>query len=162
MIDLGNCGGTIAAGTAINNNSQVLGFCNLPGDASSHFFFWDQDRFIDINASTTGAAINTANALNDAGEIVGAAGFPDHPYDAYIWRDGSPTDLGFLEGDCFSEAFAMNSRSQVVGQSYSCDGTVARVFLWQDGRMFDISSLISTDTTFRVTQAFVINERGEI
>jgi probable HAF family extracellular repeat protein len=162
MIDLGNFGGTWAYVAEINNHSQVIGDLNLPGDLDSHPFLWDSGKLIDLYTDTVGANVIFAEALNDAGEIVGAANFPDHPFDAYVWKDGVATDLGFLEGDCASHAIVINSGGQIVGQSFSCDGTSAREFLWQDGTMYDLNSLIPANSGFTFTQAFVINDRGEI
>ncbi len=60
------------------------------------------------------------NAINEPGQAVGAGAFADHPYDAYVWKKGVATDLGFLEGDCYSEAFVIGSKGQIAGESYPC------------------------------------------
>jgi len=56
----------------------------------------------------------------------------------------------------------MNSKGQIAGQSYSCDATQARAFLWQDGTMYELNKLIHVNSDVNFTQAFVINDRGEI
>jgi probable HAF family extracellular repeat protein len=104
----------------------------------------------------------TANAINDAGEIIGAAAFPDAPYDAYVWRNGVATDLGHLEGDCYSEAWAINSSGQVVGISFPCDFSKFRAFLWKNGSLIDLNTLIPADSSLELAWALVINSRGEI
>jgi probable HAF family extracellular repeat protein len=162
MIDLGNFGGTLSGVGEMNNNGQVLGTSSLPGDELFDPFVWDNGRLIDLYTQTVGGNPYTANAINDHGLIVGAGAFPEHPYDAYVWRNGTGKNLGALEGDCFSEAFFINSTGQIVGRSYSCDGTTARPFLWQDERMYDLNELISANSDFRFTEAFVLNDRGEI
>jgi uncharacterized membrane protein len=162
MIDLGNCGGTLAGGTAINNRGQVVGSCNLPGDEFHDPFFWEDGEFIDLYTSSVGGNPITVNALNDRGQAVGGGAFPDHPYDAYVWQKGVATDLGFLGGDCYSEAFVVGSKGQVAGQSYPCEFNSRRPFLWQDGTMFDLNEVTQAPSGFRFTQAFVINDRGEI
>jgi probable HAF family extracellular repeat protein len=162
MIDLGNCGGTLAGGTAINTRGQIVGSCNLPGDEFSDPFFWEDGKFIDLYTSSTGGNPITVYALNDRGQAVGGGAFADHPYDAYVWKKGVATDLGFLEGDCYSEAFVIGSNGQIAGQSYPCELNSRRPFLWQDGTMFDLNEVTQVPTGFRFTQAFVINDRGEI
>jgi probable HAF family extracellular repeat protein len=162
MIDLGNCGGTLAGGTAINNRSQIVGSCNLPGDEFSDPFFWEDGKFIDLYTSSIAGNPITVNALNDRGQAIGGGAFPDHPYDAYVWQKGVATDLGFLEGDCASEASVIGSKGQIAGQSYPCTFDSQRPFLWEDGMMYDLNDLIQAPLGFRFTQAFVINERGEI
>jgi len=65
---------------------------------------------------TLGGDSTITSWLNDAGEVVGGtttAG--EATFDATLWRDGSVTDLGTLEGDCGSFAHAVNSTGQIVG-----------------------------------------------
>lgn len=162
MIDLGNFGGSFSGIAEINNRGQVIGTSNLPGDEFSDPFLWDDGKLIDLYASTVGGNPYTVNAINDAGQLVGAGAFADHPYDAYLWKKGLATDLGFLEGDCYSEAFVVGSKGQIAGQSYPCELNSRRPFLWQDGTIFDLNELILAASGFRFTQAFVINDRGEI
>ena len=104
----------------------------------------------------------TVYALNDWGQAVGGGAFPDHPYDAYVWEKGVATELGFLDGDCYSEAFVIGSKGQIAGQSYPCELNSRRPFLWQDGVLVDLNDVIQAPSGFRFTQAFAINDRGEI
>jgi probable HAF family extracellular repeat protein len=165
MTDLGTLGGTIAGPSALNNRSQVIGGSNLIGDQTSHPFLWQRGKMMDLSTDSVGGSPYTANALNDAGQIIGAAAFANNPYDAYLWQNGVVRDLGFLPEDCASEAFAINSKGDVVGDSYSCKGPLdfnRRVFLWKDGSLFDVNGLIAAKSGFYITQAFVINDRGAI
>jgi probable HAF family extracellular repeat protein len=162
MIDLGNFGGNLASVVGINNRSQIVGALSVPGDESIDPFFWDDGKLVDLYSGSKGGSAYTGNAINEDGKVIGAAAFPGHPYNAYVWENGVARDLGFLEGDCYSEAFVINSKGQIAGQSYSCDGTTARAFLWQNGTIFELNQLIPVNSGFRFTQAFVINDRGEI
>ena len=162
MLDLGSLGGTFGNPTALNNRGQVIGFSNLAGDQSSHPFLWDQEKLIDLYTNTTGGNPLTADAINDAGEIVGAAIFPTQSYDAYLRRGGVATDLGHLNGDCTSEAWAINSGGQIVGISFSCDGVTARAFLWENGSLVDLNILIPAGSSLQLVQPMAINDRGEI
>jgi probable HAF family extracellular repeat protein len=102
-------------------------------------------------------------AFNDDGEVVGAAAFQDHPFDAAIWKDSVVTDLGTLPGDCFSQAFVMNSRGQIAGNSATCDGnTIRRAALWEDGEVFDLNELIPPTSSLLLVESNAINDRGEI
>ena len=162
MTDLGSLGGTSGGPSGLNNRGQVIGSSNLEGDEVADPFLYEHGKLIDLFTDTRGGNPITANALNDAGEIVGGGAFGDRPFDAYVLRNGVATDLGFLDGDCFSEAFAINSNGQVVGQSYSCDFTTARVFVWRNGLMSDLQTLIPPDSNLRLANALVINDRGVI
>jgi probable HAF family extracellular repeat protein len=162
MLDLGTLGGTNGQPTALNNRGQVIGFSNLNGDQSSHPFLWDQGKLIDLYARTVGGNPLTANAINDAGEIIGAAAFPAQSSDAYLWRHGVATDLGHLKGDCFSEGWAMNSAGQIVGTSSSCDRTNGRAALWENGSVVDLNNLIPPGSDLQLLISYAINDRGEI
>ena len=162
MMDLGTLGGTFGNPTALNNRGQVIGFSNLSGDNSLHPFLWDQGKLIDLYTSTVGGNPITANAINDAGDILGAAAFPGQPSDAYLSRHGVATDLGHLNGDCSSEAWAMNSAGQIVLVSSSCDGTNVRAALWENGSLVDLNTLIPAGSSLQLFSPQAINDRGEI
>jgi len=142
MIDLGTLGGTAGGPIALNNRGQVLGISNLAGDQFADFFLWENGKLTDLTAQSTGGTLWLASAINDAGQIVGGASFPGRDFDAAVWQNGVLTDLGTLGGDCYSFADAINSRGQIVGSSYPCDGSTARAFLWQNGFISDLNELI--------------------
>jgi probable HAF family extracellular repeat protein len=170
MIDLGSLGGAFGLPTALNNRGQVIGRSGIaaepgacyPSTTNCHPFLWDHDKLIDLQTHTKGAKPLSANAINDAGEIVGAAAFPHAPSDAYLWKNGVARDLGVLPGDCSSEAKAINSARQVVAVSVSCDGSNRRAFLWEDGSAVDLNTLIPADSSLELAYPLAINERGEI
>jgi probable HAF family extracellular repeat protein len=93
---------------------------------------------------------------------VGGATFTNGPFDAFLWRHRTATDLGTVSGDGCSWARAINSRSQVVGQSFSCDGSVVRSFLWENGSMVDLNTLIPPNSKLQLVDTLAINDRGEI
>jgi probable HAF family extracellular repeat protein len=171
MRDLGTLGGAAGFAGGLNNRGQVIGASSLASDpgaclgigntANCHPFLWDQGNLIDLFTSTIGGNPLGAHMINDAGEITGPAAFPNAPFDAYLWRNGVATDLGLLNGDCFSEGWAINSRDQVVGNSYSCSN-FHHAFLWENGSIVDLNTLIPGDSRLELVAAFAINARGEI
>jgi probable HAF family extracellular repeat protein len=166
MTDLGTLGGfgTLFSTVSVNdmnNRGQVIGLSPLAGDQIAHVFLWKGEELIDLTAQS-GGLIATANAINDAGEIVGNATFPGGASDAYLWKDGAITDLGTLSGDCFSNAFAINSRGQVVGQSFSCVSGIVRSFLWENGSMVDLNALIPPNSNLFLDNTLAISDKGEI
>ena len=162
MIDLGTLGGTVGSPVGLNNRGQVIGQSKLAGDQFADPFLWDGQKMVDMFTNGIGGNFEIANAINDAGEIVGGAAFPNRMSDAALWRHGVITDLGTLPGDCFSQAFALNSRGQVVGGSVSCDGNTIRAFLWQNGEIVDLNTLVAPDSGFLLVETNAINDRGEI
>jgi probable HAF family extracellular repeat protein len=173
MIDLGSLGGVAGGPSALNNRGQVVGQSSDAADPAACFtgndpdnclpFLWDDGKLTNLNTHTIGGNPLTANAINDAGEIVGTALFPNQtvPH-AYLWKDGVAKDLGTVNGDCFSEAFAINSRGQVVGQSFSCVTQLGRTFLWDDGTMIDLNMFVPRGSGLQLVEAVAINDRGEI
>ena len=173
MVDLGTLGGVWGSAGLLNNRGQVVGSSSLatgPGacfgvgdPANCHLFMWDHGKLVDLNTETRGGSLISANALNNGGEIVGTAAFPDRLFsDAYLWRKGVARDLGVVDDDCFSEAFAINSRDQIVGQSFSCTSNFIRTFLWESGTMVDLDLLAGPNASLQLVEAFAINDRGEI
>jgi probable HAF family extracellular repeat protein len=137
MTDIPTLGGTFAAAQCANNQGQVIGQSNLSGDVgcggslqfcAQHAFSWDHGTLRDLG--TLGGSFSQAIWVNNAGEAVGfALTAGDEEFHATVWRNGKITDLGTFDGDCFSQAIAINEKGQVVGQSFSCDFSTVRTVL---------------------------------
>ncbi|MFZ0739769.1 MAG: hypothetical protein WBL70_00185 [Candidatus Acidiferrales bacterium] len=173
MKDLGSLGGTnTAAVNGLNEHGQVVGGALLPGDEINHPFLWDGEKLIDLVAPPFGgSADGEAFWINEAGEVVGIAGIPapcpgsSPPREAahaFLWRQGVMADLGALAGSPISQANFINSRSQVVGDSMPCDFSVVTAFLWENGSLVDLNTLIPPSTPFFVFTASFISDQGEI
>jgi probable HAF family extracellular repeat protein len=162
MQDLGTFGGTFGNPTALNNRGEVIGFSNLSGDQSFHPFLWEQGNLLDLYTNTSGGNPLTADAISEEGEIVGAAAFPNQSSDAYLWRKGVATDLGHLEGDCGSRAWAINSKNQIAGVSLPCAGIQGRAFLWENDSIVDLNTLVPPGSSLKLLFPMAINDRGEI
>jgi probable HAF family extracellular repeat protein len=106
--------------------------------------------------------------INAQGDVVGFSN-PDEPGDeigefiprAFYWRYGSrkAVDLGTLDEDPVSEAFAINSRGQVVGVSFGA-AAGPRAFLWEHRHLRDLNDVIDSDDVFLSAQD--INDAGQI
>lgn len=87
---------------------------------------------------------SAAYGINNSGDIVGvsrvgqASGAPSH---AFLFHEGTMMDLGVLQGDANSSADSINDNGQVVGVSSDAAGT-QRAFLYENGQMYDLNSLI--------------------
>jgi probable HAF family extracellular repeat protein len=165
MTDLGTLGGTCGVPFALNNRGLVVGQSSVVGDLTSHPFLWPGQDGMMQDLGTLGGSYGAANAINEAGEVVGYASIAnDQAEFAFLWRRGVTADLGSLDGDPCSTANGINSSSQVVGISTAtCDySTGRRAFLWENGSMVDLNSLIPPGSGLQLTLAEAINDRGEI
>jgi probable HAF family extracellular repeat protein len=160
------------AATAINDHGQVVGIsgtCDVAVGAFSaaHALLWQNGTPANLG-SLGGVAWNTPTAINNLGEV---AGFSDLPGDesgapnfhAFLWTAHSGMqDLGTLSGDVYSEALDINNAGQIVGTSCTANFASCRAFLWQNGVMTDLNTLIPPDSLLYLLVAGGISNRGEI
>jgi probable HAF family extracellular repeat protein len=109
-----------------------------------------------------GAKDNHAGAINNRGQVAGWSDLPgDTATHAIPLARRVMRDLGTLPGDLSSFAYRINDRGVVLGQSCNSDFSVCRAFLWHDGVMMDVNTLIPAGSLF-LTDRGDINNRGEI
>ena len=144
-----------------NNRGEVIGISDLSGDLTFHAFLWREGVMKDLG--TLGGDNSEAIWINDAGDIAGSADLPGaNLHDAVIWRHGRIQDLGTIGDDSCSRGRGINSRGQVVGGSSDCRNFL-RAFVWEEGGpMRDLNKLIAPGSGVQITNAFNINDRGEI
>jgi len=159
MRDLGSLGGTCGYANWLTDRGQVVGTMTLAGDTTNHAFLWDQHSYPTLtDLGTLGGNNSEAWYANDAGEVVGRADFSTSSRDhhAFLWRKGHMTDLGTVAGQPLSTGYAINSKTQIVGDSSD------NAWLWENGSIVDLNTLVPPDTGFHVGTAAAINDRGEI
>lgn len=160
------------AATAINDSSEVVGIsgaCDVAVGAYSakHALLWRNGEVIDLG-NLGGAGWNTPMAINRRGDIVGFADLPgdvangqlNANFHAFLWtkESGHMKDLGTLPGDSLSEALDINEEGQIVGVSFPS----THAFLYENGKMIDLNTLIPSNPPLLLLAANGINERGEI
>jgi probable HAF family extracellular repeat protein len=163
-----------SAATAINDAGQVVG---ISGDcdqavgrfSARHAVLWDKNGKPSEIPNLGGVTWHTPMDINGAGDVVGfsnppGAGDPEGDFiaHAFLWTSGAATatDLEVLEGDLFSEAFAINRQGQVVGVSFG-GASGSRAFLWQDGVLYNLNDLANVAPDV-LQSAQDINDAGQI
>lgn len=159
------------AATAIDDAGQVVGISGICDQAvgrfsAAHAVMWDRGKPLNLG-SLGGVAWNTPMAVDAKGDV---AGFSDLPGDgdgtpnfhAFLWTKGTGMrDLGVLPGDTYSEALGINDSKEIVGVSYDASFN-GRAFVYRDGQMQDLNTLIPPGSSLALIYANDINDRGEI
>jgi probable HAF family extracellular repeat protein len=177
MVDLGTLGGTNGFAQCVNNRLQIIGQSSVAANPAAcdfpiltsvgpgcHAFFWENGVMTDLG--TLGGDTSEAVWLNDKGVVVGSADLAGssgrQTHDAVVWINGKIHDLGTVPGDTCSRGLGLNVRGQVVGDSSDCHNNL-HAFLWEDGGpIVDLNTLIPPGSGVQLTNAFNINDRGEI
>ena len=166
MMDLGSFGGTCTLPQDLNNRGQVIGASWVAGDSYHRAFLWQNGSFRDLGGSLGGN--NTwALAINEEGAAVGSASLAGETiFHATLWRHaGQMTDLGQVGSDPCAFAQGVNDNNQVVGDSTPNDCqnyNTSRGFLWENGSIADLNTLIPPNSPLYIIYAYTINQRGEI
>ncbi|HEY6578010.1 MAG TPA: hypothetical protein VIY09_01690 [Rhizomicrobium sp.] len=157
------------AATAINSTGQVVGISGQCGNAvggatAEHMVLWDKNLVISL-PTLGGQYWNTPMDINDNADVTG---FSDHPGDSvaspnfttFIWTSstGQTEDLGTLAGDNLSEGLGINDSDQIVGVSYPS----GHAFIWENGAMTDLNTLISSTSQYTLVDAQDIDNAGAI
>ncbi|HEV2703063.1 MAG TPA: hypothetical protein VGV09_15650, partial [Steroidobacteraceae bacterium] len=124
-------------GVSLNDGGQVVGRSTAPGGGEPPFLY--------SNGSMTAPNIGPgaqAAGINNGGTIVGS--FIPSPaqndlFHAYVYVNGSVTDLGTL-GGAQSFGNAINNAGQVTGTAQTASGQLD-AFLSSNGQMKDLGSL---------------------
>jgi probable HAF family extracellular repeat protein len=164
-----------SAATAINDDGIVVGISGRCDQAvgrfsAQHAVLWGKNgKPIEI-PNLGGTTWHTPMDINAQGDVVGFSN-PDEPGDelgeflshAFLWISGAAqaTDLGTLDADPVSEAFAINSRRQVVGISFGDAVRGPRAFLYENGELIDLNDLVEIGSDVLMS-AQDINEAGQI
>jgi len=119
MNDLGTLG-TYANSWAydVNDSGLVVGTAYSNPAGSWRAFSWSAESGM-IDLGSFGGRINRANAVNNAGQIVGESYDASQTYHACLWEDGTMTDLNdlLLPGSGWSllSASGINEAGWIVG-----------------------------------------------
>ena len=157
---------------AINDSGTVVGDSVCTNTSSNpqcppneHSFLYKEDGSIQVLPTLPGGSQISAWDVNNSGQVVGWSQtvFTTEEGEtvccaqhAFLYDEANGMqDLGTLPGRQSSEAVAINDSGDVVGMS-------SKPFLYKDGTMFDLNTLIPADSGWRIEQADDINNNGQI
>src|SRR3984885_4628341 len=149
------------SGTCATFNVNLL--YNL---APVHALLWEKGKATDLGnlgGKTGQAGGNIALDINIQGQVVGNSDLSgDTTFHAFLWtRKTGMQDLGTIFGDVASLSISINDGGSVVGASLDANFN-PRAFLWEEGVMTDLNTLIAGDSPLYLLTGCSINSRGEI
>jgi probable HAF family extracellular repeat protein len=146
----------------LNNRGEVVGYFWI-NNTTYHGFLYSSNQLYELQPFSAGNS--EAVAINDGGQVVGDAYTASGQDFAFLYsggQNGTTNNLGTLGGN-FSQAFGINNRGQVVGQSeVSADTGPLHAFLYSGGVMYDLNSLVTNAPGWTLTSAQGINDLGQI
>ncbi len=158
MLDLGTLGGLYSSAYALNDANTVVGESTLT-NGQTHAFVYAAGVMTDLG--TLGGTSSSARDVNNAGQIIGLASTAnDLETHGFIYANGAMTDLGTL-GGTYVQPIALNNLGQVVGTAAATDGSY-HAFLWQNGTLVDLNSLLPQGSGWVLSSGQLINDSGRI
>jgi len=176
MRDLGSLGGYSAA-LSINNAGDIVGFSSESTYGPAHPILYRNGKMSAINPFGDPSNEGIAWKVNDRGAVVGEA-INGSSTNGFIYLRGKTTNIGTFDGGRNSLAYSINESGQVVGvadapfedscfsldtqQPVPCTSYAFHGFLYDRGDMFDLRSLLPSNSGWDMLWAFDINDRGQI
>jgi probable HAF family extracellular repeat protein len=164
IIDLGTLGGHSSYPGDINEAGIIVG-SSFTSNGHVHAYVYDGTMH-DLGSLGGPFDYSAANAINDSGLIVGES--TDGNYGrAVAFVNGTIVNLGTLAGfdtDRGSDALGVNNHGDIVGRSGTADLPIGPThgFLYQDGVMYDLNSLIVDARGLIINEAWDINDARQI
>jgi probable HAF family extracellular repeat protein len=153
-------GGDSGIASGVNASGVIAGqsTVNVEGSLVAHAVTWTNGKVQDLGTLTT-LGQSWANAINAAGQVVGAANPEDSNPHAFLWTKATGMqDLGTLPGGSYCQALAINRFGQIAGYSDIANG-VTFGFVWSKSTgMQNLGSLPGG----RGSSANAINDLGQI
>jgi len=163
MHGLGTLGGAVSRAWSINDSGVIVGEADND-DGVTRAFIYTNGVMSDLGTLGTGE-FSWAININNAGYILGYSEFDSNRIDGAIRAfiippGGAMTDLGTLGGEV-SVPIAMNSHGHVIGDAENDLGETVP-FLYKNGTMVNINTLLPPDSGWVLLTAFHINDAGQI
>lgn len=174
MNDLGSLGGYSGA-LSINSSGAAVGFSSDSPNGFGRAVIWANNSILDISNGFE----SQARRINDFGQVVGETLTPTGTREAFLWNNGTSENLGILAPGRSSDAFSINNEGNVVGTAEVISSITFETnpithvitiitnyhnhaFLYSNGSMLDLNSVISTNSGWELYYAFGINNSDQI
>jgi probable HAF family extracellular repeat protein len=159
LSNLGTLGADYSAAFAVNDAGEIVGESAV-NSSDIHGFVYANGTMTDVG--TLGGTSSSAFLLNSvglAGGVATTAG--DAELHGFVYSNGTITDLGTLGTGIISVPNAINSKGQIVGESF-IDEATEHAFLWQNGNLTDLNTLLPPNSGWELMRALYLNEAGRV
>ena len=144
----------------INDEGQAVGESGTCGANGVHAVSWQNGMATQLQDYGQGA---TAYSNNNRGEIVGTIiNAADTVQEIAIWQNGALTSVAPFPEDAGALATGVNDRGQVVGSTYDNNLNWAHGFIYENGVLTDLNTLLPESSNLYITMANKINANGQI
>jgi probable HAF family extracellular repeat protein len=146
---------------ALNDRGQVVG-------SSGRAFLYSNGVLTDI--SPFGSSESYARGINNRGQVVGEYLTANHTaFHAFLYSRGMFTDISGPDSPD-TVAYGINNNGQAVGSTWvlrrdscrECNDYEPHAFLYENGRLTDLNSLLPSGSEWKLLHAFGINNEGKI
>ncbi|RZL04370.1 MAG: hypothetical protein EOP36_00650 [Rubrivivax sp.] len=142
----------------VNNHGQVVGNSYSATGQVNRATLWHNGKATQL--PTIGTAPNSfaysyANAINDAGQVVGYSAGPDFSDHATLWQNGQAIDLVDPADTGYSYAYDINSQGFIAGSKDD------KAVVWHDGVQISLGTLDGADAD-ALSSANAINDAGQV
>jgi probable HAF family extracellular repeat protein len=155
---LGTLGGKFSTAYGVNDAGQVVGTSQTPSGAMAAFL-WNGKTM--QNLETLGGSASYGAAIDASGQVAGSSQTASGYLHAFLWTAGSMQDLGTLGGSN-SFGLGVNDSGSVVGYSLTKGNAATHAFLYANGVMTDLNSLLPLGSGWTITEAYGIDNSGDI
>lgn len=142
----------------VNNHGQVVGNSYSASHQSNRATLWQNGKTTllpSIGTAPGSFAYSYANAINDAGQVVGYSAGPDFSDHATLWQNGQAIDLVDPADTGYSYAFDINSNGYIVGSKDD------QAVLWHNGSQIGLGTMAGVDAD-ALSSANAINDAGQV
>jgi probable HAF family extracellular repeat protein len=147
--------GYLGAARGVNDAGQVVGSLRALESQGMVACSWKSGAagpLEQLSDTTSSEAL----AINNAGQIVGVWGT-----EAVLWDGSARKSLGTLPGARLLPS-DINDAGQVVGAALSDQAPYRRAFLYENGQVVDLSTLLTPGSGWELLEAAGINKQGQI
>lgn len=154
--------------TAINDSGMIVGSATDSFLTPAHAFLYANGVMIDISPLANSESY--AYGINNQAQVVGSYLTADHAaFRAFLYNQGLFTDIGTANSRA-TYAYGINDQEQVVGISIgpradscrTCSGSAPHAFIYENGVMTELNTLLPTSSGWDLNWAFGINNGKKI